>query len=60
MGTDSIYNNMSKNWGFYPDFYDYSRVQKLGSKYMMQHHLNIVLMNMHVNSSDIVQYITMV
>ena len=36
VGTDSIYNNMSKNWGFYSDFYDYSRVQKLGSKHSLE------------------------
>ena len=46
---------MSKNLCFYPDFYDCSRVQKLGGKHMMQHCLNMALMNMHINVSDIVQ-----
>ena len=51
---------MSKHLGFYPDFYDYSGVQKVGGKYMMQHRLNIASTDMHVNASDVVQYVNTV
>ena len=49
MGTDSIYNNMNKNLGFYHGFYDYSRGQKLGSK-----DTATFMLTMHVGISDIV------
>ena len=51
MGTNRIYNNMSKKSGFHRGFYDYSWVQKLGGNTC------IALTILHIGTSDIVWYI---